>query len=130
MEVIVLNITNIIGAFASIVGLIYTIIAYLKIKQVKKILRKRISDKIMIQNIEVIMKYPENVPLSRGNKQNLKNVIRLIEDLIKEDKSGHKTEWNQLQGIKKVLKTQTFDMVNIKQSLKNIKQLFTIREEA
>jgi len=121
------NINGLVGTIASISGLLISWFAYKKIKEVKQILRKKVTVKKVVYNIETIMKYPENVPLSEGNKRYITYVIDAIEDLL--DCTENDFESTRLNAIKSEINLPNVSLENIKRLLKDIKPFIQSRGE-
>jgi len=126
---IFLNINGLIGTIASIAGLLFSWFAYKKIKEVKQILRKKVTVKKVISNIETIMKYPEKNPLSAERKRYIGYTIDTIEDLLDCTENDNNFEITRLNAIKSEINLPNVSLENIKQLLKDIKPFIQLRSE-
>jgi len=126
---IFLNINGLIGTIASIGGLLFSWFAYKKIKEVKQILRKKVTVKKVISNIETIMKYPEKNPLSAERKRYIGYTIDTIEDLLDCTENDNDFEIARLNAIKSEINLPNVSLENIKQLLKDIKPFIQLRSE-
>ncbi|MBN1969397.1 MAG: hypothetical protein JXR48_03895 [Candidatus Delongbacteria bacterium] len=120
---------GLIGTIASLIGLIVTIFAYKRIKQVKSILRQKAMNKAIISNIEQIMRYHENIPLGPNEKRNIENILASIEINLSEKTKKHKFEKAQILAIRKEIADSQPNVKNIKTFFKILKATVATLEE-
>ena len=106
---------SIISTVVSIAGLIISIISFIKIDSVQKVLEHRIQVKTIVSSIETIMKYPRT-GLGDEEKRFIKTTSKIIEKY-----SNASLITDLIEEINKELSNNTPSVANITNYFSNIK---------